>query len=313
MLKSAKKSLLCLEGQSINVQPQRRESKLAIVIFIFCVSLLGTTAFRSPAASIKASPRARPSSKKPISSPATQFDDPYADFRDAGYSNDGLLSEKDEIQLGAKIHQEVAKKYKLTDVGLERVDRLGQRVARASRRPKLVYTFHVIESREINGFSIPGGHVYLTTALLKLANDNELASVLAHEVGHVAARHSLKKLNQSQQYDDLAAVLGSITGIAGETARDLGTSIARMVGEGFLTLHTREEEREADFLGVRTMPPAGYDPQAMVKMFQKLQRVDDSGLLGSFFSDHPDVQERIDNTRYEIKRMRQEPARKSVG
>ena len=84
----------------------------------------------------------------------------------------------------------------------------------------------------------------------------------------------------------------------------------QIIGEGFLTIHTREEEREADYLGVRTMPRAGFDAQAMVTMFQKVQRVDDTGLLGSLFSDHPYVQERIDNTRYEINRMRREPARK---
>jgi len=79
-----------------------------------------------------------------------------------------------------------------------------------------------------------------------------------------------------------------------------------MVSEGLLTIHTRDEEREADFLGVRGMVRAGFDPQAMITMFQKLERIEqqDSNLLGSLFSDHPDVEERISNTRYEIARMR---------
>ena len=141
---------------------------------------------------------------------------------------------------------------------------------------------------------------------MKLANENELASVLAHEVWHVAARHSLRTLKKSQEYNGIAEALGSITGIAGDTARDLGVALGQIVANGFLTIHTREEEREADFLGVRTMPRAGFDPDAMVTMFQKLQRMSDTGLLGSFFSDHPNVQERIDNTRYEINRMRSE-------
>jgi predicted Zn-dependent protease len=280
------------------------------LVFILCALLLSTSAFRSRSASIKATPRARSSSARTDSAHVAQFGDPYSQFRDAEYSNDGLLSESDEIRLGARIHDEVTKKYKLTEVGLARVDSLGQRVARVSLRPKLVYTFHVIEGREINGFSIPGGYVYVTTGLLKLANDNELASVLAHEIGHVVARHSLKTLKQRQQNTDIAEALGSITGIAGDAARDLGTTLVQIIGEGFLTIHTREEEREADYLGVRTMPRAGFDPQAMITMFQKVQRVDDSGLLGSLFSDHPYVQERIDNTRYEINRMRREPARK---
>jgi predicted Zn-dependent protease len=79
-----------------------------------------------------------------------------------------------------------------------------------------------------------------------------------------------------------------------------------MIGAGFLTIHSRDEEREADFLGVRTMPGAGFEAQGMVTMFQKLQRIEaqDSSLLGSLFSDHPDATERIENTRYEIARMK---------
>jgi predicted Zn-dependent protease len=242
----------------------------------------------------------------PTALASAQYDDPYGEFRNARYSNAGLLNERDEVKLGTQLHREVTKKYRLTDVGLDRVERLGQRCARASLRPNMVYRFHVIQSREINGFSLPGGHVYITTALLKLANDNELASVLAHEVGHIAARHSLKTLKQSQEYDDIAKSLGELTGVAGDLARDLGVALGQIVAQGFLTVHTREEEREADFLGVRGMARAGFDPQGMVSMFQKLQRIEeqDANLLGTLFSDHPDAQERIDNTRYEIARMR---------
>ncbi|HYR75585.1 MAG TPA: M48 family metallopeptidase [Pyrinomonadaceae bacterium] len=235
-----------------------------------------------------------------------QYDDPYSDFRNARYSNTGLLNERDEVKLGTQLHREVTKKYRLTDVGLDRVERLGQRCARVSLRPNMLYKFHVIQSREINGFSLPGGHVYITTALLRLANDNELASVLAHEIGHIVARHSLKTLKQKQEYDDIARSLGELTGVAGDLARDLGVALGQIVAEGFLTVHTRDEEREADFLGVRGMARAGFDPQGMVTMFQKLQRIEerDASLLGTLFSDHPDAQERIANTRYEIGRMR---------
>jgi predicted Zn-dependent protease len=94
--------------------------------------------------------------------------------------------------------------------------------------------------------------------------------------------------------------------VAGSVARDLGVALGQIVGAGLLTVHSRDEEREADFLGVRAMPGAGFDPQGMITMFQKLERIEeqDSDLLGSLFSDHPDAQERMDNTRYEIARMR---------
>jgi beta-barrel assembly-enhancing protease len=233
-------------------------------------------------------------------------EDPYAEFRDAKYSNAGLLSERDENRLGQQLHVEVAKRYKLSNEGMERAARIGQRVARKGLRPNLIYHFYVINEKEINAFSGPGGYVYVTTALMRLANDDELASVLSHEVGHVVARHSLKSLQQRQAVGGLADLVGSITGVAGSAAQELGKSAAQMVGSGLLAVHSREEEREADFLGVRALFRAGFNPEGMITMFQKLQRISqsDASLLGTIFRDHPDVQERIDNTRYEISRLR---------
>lgn len=232
--------------------------------------------------------------------------DPYSQFRDARYSNEGLLSERDEVKLGNELHSEVGKKFKLTTEGQARVNRIGQRVARSSQRSNLTYQFHIVREKELNAFATPGGHIYITTALVNMANDDELASVLAHEVGHVVARHSLKTLQQSQMLGGIADLIGSVTGIAGDTAGELGTMAARIVASGLLSVHNREEEREADFLGVRTMSKASFSTEGMVTMFQKIQRINPSNrdIIGSIFSDHPDVQERIDNTRYEINRMR---------
>jgi predicted Zn-dependent protease len=277
------------------MMPKHKSLAFIFAASIVC-SLVGSLVIQ-PAGAARTMPAAR-SHSYPL-----QFD-PYSEFRAARYSNAGLLNERNETKLGTQLHRQVTKKYNLTDVGLDRVERLGQRCARASLRPGLLYKFHVVQSREINGFSIPGGHVYVTTGLLRIANDNELASVLAHEVGHIVARHSLKTLKKSQEYDDIAKSLGELTGVAGDLARDLGVSLAQIVAQGFLTVHSRDEEREADFLGVRGMARANFDPQGMVAMFQKLQRVENSGLLGTLFSDHPDAEERISNTQYEISRMR---------
>jgi predicted Zn-dependent protease len=239
---------------------------------------------------------------------ATRFlqSDPYWQFRDASYSNAGLMSEREEMRLGTQLNIEIGKKFKIVPLGQERVNRIGQRVARASLRPNIAYRFHVIRDKEINAFSGPGGHIYVTTALVNLANDDELASVLSHEVGHIVARHSLKTLQQSNALKGLADLFGSVTGIAGDTAQELGTAAATIVAGGLLAVHNREEEREADFLGLRAMAKAGFNRQGMVTMFQKIQGVGekDSSLLNSLFADHPDVDERIENTRYEINRMK---------
>ena len=229
--------------------------------------------------------------------------DPYWQFRNARYSNEGLMSERDELRLGNQLDVEVTKKFQIVSEGQERANRIGQRVARASLRPNLVYRFHIIRDKEINAFSGPGGHIYVTSALVNLTNDDELASVLSHEVGHVVARHSLKTIQQSEALGGLANLFGSLTGIAGDTAKELGTAAAQIVASGLLAVHNREEEREADYLGVHTMAKAGFNPQGMVTMFQKIQHVGDRDLLGAIFADHPEVDERIENTRYEIARM----------
>jgi predicted Zn-dependent protease len=232
--------------------------------------------------------------------------DPYWQFRGARYSNQGLMSERDEIRMGDQLQLEMRKRLHIVSEGQERVNRIGQRLARASLRPNIVYRFHVVLDTEINAFSGPGGHIYITTALLKLANDDELASVLSHEVSHVVARHGLKTIQQSQTLRGLADLFGEVTGIAGNEAQEYGTAAARIVASGLLAVHNREEEREADFLGVHAMAKAGFNPQGMVTMFQKIQKAGekDRSLLNSIFADHPHVDERIENTRYEINRMK---------
>ncbi len=231
--------------------------------------------------------------------------DPYYRFRNARYSNEGLISEQDEVELGRNLHREISRRYQLTNTGQARVNLIGGRVARASRRPNMTYRFYVMRSDEINAFSIPGGYVYATTALLNLANDEELASVLSHEVAHIVARHSLKTYQQAQFFGGLADLVGSIAGIAGDQAGQLANMAARIAASPLLAAHNREEEREADFLGVRALPGANFDANAMITMFEKLQRQSRTNrdILGSIFSNHPDTAERISNTRYEVNRM----------
>jgi len=295
--------------------------RLAATIFAFALSLtpFTTTAVaqqgqnreRAEAPSITSTVSSLVSLGANVLSPAarTVQSDPYYQFRNQRYTNEGLISERDEIALGNQLHVELQKKYRMTNEGQGRANTVGQRVARASQRPNIPYRFHVVQSNDINAFSIPGGHIYVTAGLMKFADDGELASVLSHEVGHVVARHSLKTLQASQFLGGIADLLGSIAGIAGEGAGQLGTAAARIVASGVLATHNREEEREADYLGVRSMPRAGYNPEGMVTMFQKLYQVSQKNhdLLGSLFNDHPDVEERILNTRYEVNRMNNQP------
>lgn len=287
-------------------------NKLFIIFYVVILIL----AFSQEAYTQKSKPKTEPAPQQSrqdtsifgsVLDSATSFfsDDPYAQFRNATYSNEGLMSEQDEIKLSDEIHKEIVKKYKIINEGQPRVNRIGQSVARSSLRSKLKYQFYVYESKEINAFAIPGGKIYVASGLLKTSTDDELASVLSHEVGHIVARHSLHSLQEAQAVGGLADLVGSITGIAGKDAQDLGKMAAQLLATPYLLSHSREQEREADFLGVNNMFKAGYKTEGMVTMFQKLQKLskEEPSILGSFFSSHPDVAERIENTRYEIDRL----------
>src|ERR1051325_1041852 len=140
------------ESRDLNPMPFEKpmtrftfRSYLTLTLFLLSLSLTFKTFARNP----------RPTDlSRPLASRVTnQYDDPYSEFRNAKYSNAGLLNERDEVKLGTQLHREVTKKFNLTDVGLDRVERIGQRCARVSLRPNLTYRFYVIQSREINGFS----------------------------------------------------------------------------------------------------------------------------------------------------------------
>jgi predicted Zn-dependent protease len=234
--------------------------------------------------------------------------DPYSAFRQAKYTNEGLISEADEIRLATFIDKEVRKRYKVTATGQARLERIGQNIAKNSLRPDLKYRFFVIEDKEINALSIPGGYIYATTGLMNLANDDELASVIGHEVGHVTARHGLKSVKNAQTLGQVAGLLSEAAGVAGRDAQGFGVFASQIVSTGILATHGREHERESDFLGLHFMAKAGYKPEAMITMFQKLGKMKASqpDILGAIFNDHPDVGERISNTAFEIKKMRGE-------
>ena len=138
--------------------------------------------------------------------------DPYAAFRQSKYSNEGLLNETDEARLGFFVDREVRKRYTPTLTGQARLDSIGQRLVKNSLRPDLKYRFFVVNSKEINALSIPGGYIYVTTALMNLANDDELASVVGHEIGHVTARHGLKSVKHAQALGQVAQLLGAVVG-----------------------------------------------------------------------------------------------------
>jgi predicted Zn-dependent protease len=231
----------------------------------------------------------------------------YDKFRNATYSNNGLMSEQQELQLGAQVHQQVLQQYRLVqDPEInEYVESLGERLARASRRPNIPYHFYVIDDPAVNAFSIPGGYVYVNTGLLRLAqSEDELAAAMAHEIGHVAARHGLRNIKKAQHTALLFGILGIGAEIAtgGSGAGQMARAASELLAAGVMTKNSREFEREADFLGLYNMSAVGYDPEGMVRIFQRLGGAGSASksATGGIFASHPDSAEREHNTETEI-------------
>jgi predicted Zn-dependent protease len=213
-------------------------------------------------------------------------------------SNFNLISVEEEWQLGAQLSQEIAGQVRLNnDPTLNAyVASVGQRIVRQAAPPfnTLPWQFHVVDSDEINAFAIPGGHVYVNTGLIRAAgNASELAGVMGHEISHVLARHSTEQI--SRQYG--LSVLAGL--VLGQNASQLSQLAAQIVAGGAMARFSREAEREADEIGIQAMAAAGFNPNGMATMFEKLlaQRQGSPGAVEQFFSTHPLTEERIKDAR----------------
>ncbi len=180
----------------------------------------------------------------------------------------GGLTPENEAKLGFQENKKVLNEFggAYDDPALDRyVSSLGKLLARTSEMPDLAFTFTVLDSPIVNAFALPGGYVYVTRGLLALADDEaELAGVLAHEIGHVTARHTAERYGQTILAQGTALGAGLLLG---EAAGDL-TGAGAML---FVRSWSRDQEHEADLLGVRYLSRVGYRPQAMASFLTRLQ------------------------------------------
>lgn len=179
-----------------------------------------------------------------------------------------LMSESEEISTGRRHDQQVRKQLPIyPDKKLQAyVQQIGQRVVTRSHRPNLAYQFTVIDTPDINAFALPGGFIYIHRGLMAYLNSEaDLAAVLAHEVGHVTARHSVRQHSASMATGILGQVVAAYTGVgaAGDLTNLLGTAVVRGYG--------REHELEADRLGAQYLASANYNPQAMINVIGVLK------------------------------------------
>ena len=209
------------------------------------------------------------------------------------------LTVQDEKKLGYEVQREVREQFQFVrdPVVVNYVREIGQELVRASRPSPFEFRFYVIEDEEIHAFAIPGGAVYINTGLItKAANAAELAGVLAHEIGHVTARHVAHMYRRQRNTSIAAQVFSMLIAIlSGNTYIAQGGQLATGVAaQAYLNTYTQDAESEADRLAVETMVRARYDPNALVTMLQTLQQETAGGLqMPQFLRSHPATSERI--------------------
>ena len=189
-----------------------------------------------------------------------------------GKSFTAFMSPEQERQIGAQEHPRLVKEMggAYPDPALQAyVTEIGLKLLSVSETPNVPYTFTIIDSDDVNAFALPGGYVHVTRGLLALANSEaELAGVLAHEIGHVVARHSAQRYSRSITVGLGAAVLGAVASAAGLPA-GVG-DLTALGAQAYLQSYSREQELEADMLGVRYLTDAGYEPRAMATFLEVL-------------------------------------------
>ncbi len=205
-----------------------------------------------------------------------------------------LLSPADELAMGQETDPQIVQTFGLyEDADLARyVSGIGNRLGALSHQPNMAYSVKVLDSPVVNAFAVPGGYVYLTRGILAYLNDEaELAGVVAHEIGHIAARHSAQQYSKAQ-FAQLGLGLG---GLVSKTFRKYA-GIAQLGVEMLFLSFSRGDEREADALGVEYSSKAGYDSNHMANLFVSLERLNPGeaqGGLPGWFSTHPNPPDRI--------------------
>jgi len=204
-----------------------------------------------------------------------------------------------EVNMGKSIAKQLEKEYKPAEDPLvqKRVQDIGQKIAAVCDRREIDYTFKALDEDEVNAVSLPGGFVYVNKGLIdKVANDDELAGVLAHEVGHIVARHSIKKLQGVMSYS-VFNVLAAVTTRSAEVVTAANCAFTEL-----LMGYSREDELLADQLAARYMKLAGYDPHGMISFLEKLQEVNRRKPLRpkTYYKTHPYVPDRIRVVKQEI-------------
>jgi predicted Zn-dependent protease len=222
----------------------------------------------------------------------------------------GCINERREEALGHQIAGEVNGNVPLLHDGPinNYVTDLGRLIASRSDRPDLTYHFYIVDTDGVNAFALPGGYIYVNRGLIERTdNVSELAGVLAHEIGHVAARHGVKMLQREMRTRSMSRFMyETLLGrgpLVSPQAVDVG-------GELWMAAHSRADEEEADRLAVKYLIRTGVDPRGMLTLFEGFREEEvaaPSSPVGGWLSTHPSSASRLRMTRREIREDLKDP------
>ena len=207
-----------------------------------------------------------------------------------------LVSNEQEIALGLSESEKIKKSSTLSSDRqlVARIRQIGDKIAKVSGRDDFQWEFNVIESDQVNAFCLPGGKVFFYTGILKMMdNDDQIAAVMGHEIAHALARHGAERMSIQMVSQAGGQILSAVFEVPAqyqglyEQAYGVGSNVAVMLP------FSRSHEHEADQIGVYLMWKAGYDPDAAVVFWQKMQSASQGKSVPEFLSTHPSDQSRI--------------------
>ena len=214
-----------------------------------------------------------------------------------------LVSAEQEKRIGAEEAKKVEQQMGLLDEDafVPYLDEVGQRLAEQSPRKDVAYQFHLVDMVEPNAFALPGGYIYVTRGLLTLVNsEDELAGVVGHEIGHVAAKHSVQKISRQGPFALVTNLVAGITGLVSPLVGNIIGGVGEFAQSLVFAPYSRGQETEADRIGQDIASRAGWDPAALSTFLKTLERevelMKDGPRKPSFFDSHPATPDRIAKT-----------------
>jgi predicted Zn-dependent protease len=214
-----------------------------------------------------------------------------------------LLTVEQEKKLGEEEAKKVEQEMGLLDDAALTgyADALGQRLAKESPRQDVSYQFHVVDMNEPNAFALPGGYVYVTRGLLALVNtEDELAGVVGHEIGHVAARHTVQRISRQGPFALITNLVSGVTGFFVPVVGNIVGGVGNFAQSLVFSPYSRSQESQADEVGQEMAAKAGWDPIGLANFLTTLGREEallaDGPRRPSFFDSHPATPDRVKNT-----------------